>query len=117
MPSETAQADVVDLIVGLLGEVDEEDFHAAPRSEYYSRLCQAVCELVGMDRALLFLDDEVRRAVRPMGSHGFDGALLESINVPLTSSRLVQNALGRDVAGAPTTLADDSFTLRADARF
>ena len=96
MSSETAQADVVDLIVGLLGEVDEEDFHLAPRSEYYSRLCQAVCQVVGMDRALLFLDDEVRRAVRPMGSHGFDGAVLESINVPLTGSRLVQNALGRD---------------------
>jgi hypothetical protein len=27
------------------------------------------------------------------------------------------NALGRDVAGNPTTLADDSFTLRAEARF
>lgn len=30
---------------------------------------------------------------------------------------LRKNALGRDVAGAPTTLADDSFTLRAEARF
>jgi signal transduction histidine kinase len=96
MSSETAQADVVDLIVGLLGEVDEEDFHLAPRSEYYSRLCQAVCQVVGMERAMLFLDDEVRRAVRPMGSHGFDGALLASINAPLTSSRLVQNAIDRD---------------------
>lgn len=27
------------------------------------------------------------------------------------------NALGRDVAGRPTTLADDSFTLRVEARF
>jgi len=30
---------------------------------------------------------------------------------------LRRNALGRDVAGAPTTLADDSFTLRAEVRF
>ena len=30
---------------------------------------------------------------------------------------LRSNALGRDAAGAPTTLADDSFTLRAEARF
>jgi signal transduction histidine kinase len=96
MPAETAQTDVVDLIVGLLGEVDEEDFHLAPRSEYYSRLCQAVCQVVGMDRAVLFLDDEIRRAVRPMGSHGFDGAVLASINAPLTESRLVQNAIDRD---------------------
>lgn len=28
-----------------------------------------------------------------------------------------QNALGRDEAGRPATLADDSFTLRAEARF
>jgi hypothetical protein len=27
------------------------------------------------------------------------------------------NPLGRDASGAPTTLADDSFTLRAEARF
>jgi signal transduction histidine kinase len=96
MTAESAQGDVVDLIVGLLGEVDDEDFHLAPRSEYYSRLCQAVCQVVGMERAMLFLDDEVRRAVRPMGSHGFDGALLESINAPLNESRLVQNAIDRD---------------------
>ena len=96
MSSQTAQADVVDLIVGLLGEIDEEDFHLAPRSEYYSRLCEAVCQVVGMERALLFLDDEVRRAVRPMGSHGIDGALLESINAPLSGSLLVRDALGRD---------------------
>jgi signal transduction histidine kinase len=106
MPSQTAQTDVVDLIVGLLGEVDEEDFHLAPRSEYYSRLCQAVCQVVGMDRAILFLDDEVRRAVRPMGSHGFDGALVESINAPLSSSLLIDDVLGRDevvVLTAPFT--------------
>lgn len=28
-----------------------------------------------------------------------------------------QNALGRDASGRPTTLADDSFTLRAEVRF
>lgn len=30
---------------------------------------------------------------------------------------LRKNAQGRDASGAPTTLADDSFTLRAEARF
>lgn len=30
---------------------------------------------------------------------------------------LRSNALGRDASGAPATLADDSFTLRAEARF
>jgi signal transduction histidine kinase len=96
MAAETAPVDVVDVIVGLLGEVDEEDYHTAPRSEYYSRLCQAVCDLVGMDRALLFLHDEVRRAVRPMGSHGFDPGVVESINAPLEGSVLVRRALGQD---------------------
>jgi hypothetical protein len=39
------------------------------------------------------------------------------------SARLVaqydhrQNALGRDASGRPTTLADDSFILRAEVRF
>jgi signal transduction histidine kinase len=93
---EAAPVDVVDLIVGLLGEVDEEDFHLAPRSEYYSRLCQAVCEEAGMDRALLFLHDEVRRTVRPMGSHGFDPVVVESINAPLEDAQLVRRTLGQD---------------------
>ncbi|HEY8582928.1 MAG TPA: GAF domain-containing protein [Capillimicrobium sp.] len=96
MPPETAPADAVDLIVGLLGQVDEDDFHLAPRSEFYSRLCQAVCELVPMSRALLFLYDDVRRAVRPMGSHGFDPAVVEAVNAPLEGSALMRRALDQD---------------------
>ncbi|UGS38183.1 hypothetical protein DSM104329_04606 [Capillimicrobium parvum] len=108
--AETAPVDVVDLIVGLLGEVDEEDFHAAPRSEYYSRLCQAVCELVGMDRALLFLMDDVRRAVRPMGSHGFDAAVVAEINLPLDASGLVRGAIGQeDVVVLTGPLSDEAL--------
>jgi signal transduction histidine kinase len=94
--SEITQADAVDLLVELLGEVDEEDFHLGPRSEYYSRLCEAVCQLVGMERALVFLDDEVRRTVRPMGSFGFDPAIVQSINAPLDGSSLVRDALNHD---------------------
>ena len=105
MTSETIPADAVDLIVGLLGQVDEDHFELAPRSEFYSRLCQAVCELVPMRRALLFLHDEVRRAVRPMGSHGFDPAVVEAINAPLDGSVLVPADLDRQddvlVLGGP----------------
>jgi len=108
--AETAPIDVVDLIVGLLAEVDEEDFHAAPRSEYYSRLCQAVCELVGMDRALLFLLDDVRRAVRPMGSHGFDVEALAAINLPLDGSGVVRGAIGQeDVVVLTGPLSDEDL--------
>lgn len=96
MAPETAPVDAVDLIVGLLGQVDEDHFELAPRSEFYSRLCQAVCELVPMSRALLFLHDEVRRAVRPMGSHGFDPEVVESINAPLEGSVLMRRALDQD---------------------
>ena len=94
--TETAPVDVVDLIVGLLGEVDDEDFHTGPRSEYYSRLCEAVCEVVGMDRALLFLKDDVRRAVRPMGSHGFDADVVAELNLPLDGSGLVRQGIGQE---------------------
>jgi signal transduction histidine kinase len=94
--AETAPVDVVDLIVGLLGEVDDEDFHAGPRSEYYSRLCEAVCELVGMDRALLFLMDDVRRIVRPMGSHGFDADVFAELNLPLDGSGLGRGGIGQE---------------------
>lgn len=96
MASQTAPADAVDLIVGLLGQVDEDHFELAPRSEFYSRLCQAVCELVPMSRAILFLHDDVRRAVRPMGSHGFDPEVVESINAPLEGSALMRRALDQD---------------------
>jgi signal transduction histidine kinase len=49
-----------------------------------------------MERALVFLDDEVRRTVRPMGSFGFDPAVVQSINAPLDGSSLVRDALGHD---------------------
>ncbi len=94
--SQQAAPDVVDLIVGLLGDVDEDHFHAGPRSEYYSRLCQAVCELVPMDRALLFLHDDVLRTVRPMGSHGFDADVVAAINAPLDGSLLLDHARAAD---------------------
>jgi signal transduction histidine kinase len=96
MAAPTAPVDPVDLIVGLLGQVDEDHFELAPRSEFYSRLCQAVCELVPMSRAILFLYDDVRRAVRPMGSHGFDPAVVESINAPLEGSALVRRSLDQN---------------------
>jgi signal transduction histidine kinase len=96
MTAEIAPVDAVDLIVGLLGQVDEDHFELAPRSEYYSRLCQAVCELVPMSRALMFLHDEARRTIRPMGSHGFDPAVVESINAPLDGTALLGHGADED---------------------
>ncbi|HEU4658193.1 MAG TPA: histidine kinase, partial [Capillimicrobium sp.] len=40
--------------------------------------------------------DEVRRAVRPMGSHGFDPEVVESINAPLEGSVLMRRARDQD---------------------
>ena len=60
------RAGTVEVLVGLLAEVDE----ATESGVFYDRVCRAVCTLTTMRRAALLLHDDTYRAVIPMGSSG-----------------------------------------------
>ena len=66
------------LFVSLLGEVE----HATPDAPgaFYNRLAEAVCRLGAMQRAVVFVYDDVARRVRVVGSHLVDIELFDAKN-------------------------------------
>ncbi len=67
------RADALDLVVRLLLELGDD---AADSHPFHDRICEAVCELTSLERAVLFLYDPARRLVVPAGSHGVEPELL-----------------------------------------
>jgi signal transduction histidine kinase len=87
-----ARAGTVDVLVGLLAELDE----ATESGVFYDRVCRAVCSLTTMERAALLLHDDAYKAVIPVGSHGLDPELLEVIEGTLDETPIARLALEED---------------------
>ena len=80
--------DALELFVEVLSQAED-----AEGDVFYDRLCEAVCRLVHMRRALIFRYDPPLRRVRAAGAHGlslepFEDAYVtvESANVDWTVS-------------------------------
>jgi signal transduction histidine kinase len=84
--------DVVDVIVRLLSETDA----APPTSEFYGRLCEALCQLSSMERAVLFLYDDARRRVRAVGAHGIELERFTAMRVTVEDAPIAVRALAED---------------------
>lgn len=87
-----ARAGTVDVLVGLLAELDE----ATESGVFYDRVCRAVCTLTTMERAALLLHDDALRVVIPVGSHGLDPELLKVIEGTLDETPIARRALEED---------------------
>ena len=66
---------------------------AAPGDGFYDRLCEAVCRLARMRRAVIFRYDTARRRVHAAGAHGLDleqfaGAHVTVESLPITARSL-----------------------------
>lgn len=92
--STSSEVSALDVIVELVPELEEGFGIAGTR--FFDRLCEAVCELVGLERAGLLLYDEARRVVVPVGSHGIDSELLSRIYGTLDETPIAQQALAED---------------------
>ena len=86
------RAGTVEVLVGLLAELDE----ATESGVFYDRVCRAVCSLTTMRRAALLLHDPTYRTVIPMGSHGVDPDLVRRIEGTLDETPIAQIALEED---------------------
>ncbi len=64
--------------------------------EFYARLCEAVCRLAGMRRALIFRYDDASRRVRAAGAHGLDLAHFASAHVTVETAPIAAEALRTD---------------------
>jgi len=87
-----AHPDTVDVLAGLIAELDT----TTEADEFYDHVCQALCELTLMQRSGLLLYDTASRAVRAVGSHGVDKALLDDVEGTLDETPIAQRALAED---------------------
>ncbi len=91
-PTPVVRVDALETFVELLTRVDRNDSSDA----FYSSLCEAVCRLTSMDRAVIFRYDEMRRRVRAAGAYGLDLALFRGAHVTTESAPIARLALVED---------------------
>jgi signal transduction histidine kinase len=85
-------AGALELFVELLSQADA----VSTGDEFYGRLCEAVCRLVGMRRAVIFRYDTSRRRVRAAGAHGLDLGQFAGARVTVESAPIAARALHED---------------------
>jgi signal transduction histidine kinase len=87
------RTDALDVFVALLSGLDDQ---GSSGRAFYDSLCEAVCRLTSMERSGLFLYDDVRKIVVPVGSHGVEKGLLTDVYGTLEETPIAQRALGED---------------------
>jgi len=90
---EALRADALDFVVRLLFELGDAASDSAP---FHDRICEAVCELTSLDRAVLFLYDPARRLVVPAGSHGVAPEILAHTYGEIEETPIAREALMSD---------------------
>jgi signal transduction histidine kinase len=90
---EPLRSDALDVVVRLLFGLGDA---AADSDPFHDRICEAVCRLTSLERAILLLYDPGRRLVLPAGSHGVDPELLAHTYGSLDETPIAQKALASD---------------------
>jgi signal transduction histidine kinase len=93
-PSLFAGVEPLEVFVELLAELDTD----TSSTEFYDRICEAICRLTTMRRAAIFMADAGRRRVRVVGSHGTSFEQLATLRPTptLVSTPIAQRALLED---------------------
>jgi signal transduction histidine kinase len=93
-PSLFAGVEPLEVFVELLADLDND----TTSTEFYDRMCEAICRLTTMRRAAIFMADAGRRRVRVVGSHGTSFAQLATLqpSPTLLSTPIAQRALLED---------------------
>jgi signal transduction histidine kinase len=86
--------DALELFVEVLSQ--SEDGPAASDELFYDRLCEAVCRLGHMRRALIFRYDNGRRRVRAAGTYGLNLEQFADAHVTVESAPIAAQSLRED---------------------
>src|SRR5215207_7333132 len=86
------RVDVLETFVELLTRSEDDSSSDA----FYSSLCEAVCRLTSMDRAIIFRYDEARRRVRAAGAYGLELDRFTNSHVTVESAPIARQALVED---------------------
>jgi signal transduction histidine kinase len=92
--TEAMRTDALDIVVRLLFELGDES--EAEDDPFWDRICEAVCRLTSLERAVLLIYDLDRRLVLPVGSHGVDPAILGHMYGTLEETPIAQRALAEN---------------------
>jgi signal transduction histidine kinase len=87
-----AGVEPIEVFVDLLAQVETE----TTTTEFYDRICEAICRLTTMRRAAIFLADLGRRRVRAVGAHGTSFSQLAALRPTLVDTPIAQQALLED---------------------
>jgi signal transduction histidine kinase len=93
-PSLFAGVEPLEVFVELLADLETDD---SP-TEFYDRICEAICRLTTMRRSAIFMADATRRRVRVVGSYGTSFPDLATLqpSPSLISTPIAQRALAED---------------------
>jgi signal transduction histidine kinase len=103
----------VELLVDVLSQSSSSRATGAAPTDFYDRLCEAVCRLARMRRAVIFQYDAGTRRVRAVGVHAisiapFADAQLSFDSLPITARALAEDAV-LEVVGDLTGQASEEF--------
>jgi len=82
----------VELLVDVLSRVEDDENGEG----FYSRLAQAVCDVAGMRRAIVFRYDAALRQVRAAGAHGISLEPFADVHVGVETAPVAARALAED---------------------
>jgi signal transduction histidine kinase len=82
--------------IELFVEVLSQSEPSSTSDGFYSRLCEAVCRVAHMRRALIFRYDSTLRRVRAAGAHGMDLSQFAGAHVTVESAPIAARALRED---------------------
>jgi signal transduction histidine kinase len=91
-PSLFAGVEPLEVFVELLAEIDVQ----TSSTEFYDRICEAICRLTTMRRAAIFMADADRQRVRAVGAHGISFSQLAALRPTLVNTPIAQRALLED---------------------
>jgi signal transduction histidine kinase len=91
-PSLFAGVEPLEVFVELLSDIDVE----TSSTEFYDRICEAICRLTTMQRAAIFMADAARRRVRAVGAYGISSKELAALRPTLVNTPIAQRALLED---------------------
>jgi signal transduction histidine kinase len=91
-PALFAGVEPLEVFVELLAEIDVQ----TSSTEFYDRICEAICRLTTMRRAAIFMADADRQRVRAVGAHGISFSQLSALRPTLVNTPIAQRALLED---------------------
>jgi signal transduction histidine kinase len=87
-----AGVEPLEVFVELLSDIDVQ----TSSTEFYDRICEAICRLTTMRRAAIFMADTDRRRVRAVGAYGTSFEQLSALRPTLVNTPIAQRALLED---------------------